>query len=131
VLITLAALIGETVWALRLTARMRREQLALLERHRAPYGLPAPAARPPSQLLGWLLLVPGILLACGGGLMVLALAVALLQGGMKPDERTATIGGGFIIGVLPLALGIVLFAFGVRALNRSSQVAPLPRPAGI
>lgn len=83
-----------------------------------------PVATTGSRVTGVLALLTGLLLASVGGLMCLGLLVALAQA--RPDQTTNLIIGGAVIGVLPLALGLGAFAFGIKLLNRRSAGAAIP-----
>jgi protease PrsW len=87
--------------------------------YHAPGAALAPVAATGSRVKGWLLVVPGIVLAGGGGLLTLGIALAFLTGGVAPGERVAVLLGTAFIGLLPLALGMVAFALGLRELNRT------------
>lgn len=118
----LLSLIVEAVWALRSAGRLRREQLAR-HRHGAmadarARGVAPPPAAAPSKVKGWLLVVPGFVLASGGGLIALGLTLGLALGDNKPDELVPLVVALVLVGVLPLLLGALLFALGIRALNR-------------
>ncbi|MEW5725457.1 MAG: hypothetical protein AB1896_20260, partial [Thermodesulfobacteriota bacterium] len=113
-LMTLCVLVFEWILAVKLTRSLRREQLT--------FG-PAPVPRP-ARTSGWGLGLAGIiiggLLATGGGLVALALALGLLLGGVGPGETGPLLVGGTILGLLPLGLGAWLFVWGVKRLNRTT-----------
>ena len=118
----LLALTVEAVWALRGASRLRREQLAL-ERGRAlaaavAGGQPPPPPKPSSKVKGWLMVVPGFLFAGAGGLVVLGVSLGLGLAETKREELAPLIAVLVVVGVLPLALGALLFFFGIRTLNR-------------
>ena len=86
---------------------------------------PPPASCPPTQptggrALGIVAVIGGFVFAGGGGMMTLAIILSFLLGQVKPEETSSVLLGTFIIGVLPLALGLILFARGVKRLNRAA-----------
>ncbi len=131
----------ELIWTLRLVRQGRRQQLAggppptapAAPIAEAPEPLPAPVA-PPSpaatnasppesahrsgRTLAWVLTVLGGLLASGGGLMILGVALGLAIGGVDSEEVTAVLLGTLVIGVMPALAGAGLFLTGVLRLNR-------------
>ncbi len=119
-LVTLGALVFEWVFAVRRIRRLRVDQLHVLAVRALQLGVAPPpgvltAAAPTTGavVVGWLLLLGGAALACGGGLIVLALVTAaILTPNELPGNRGALVIGGGIIGLLPLALGLGLFAGG-------------------
>lgn len=84
-------------------------------------GARPPAAKPPSAAFGAFLLLVGIAFASLGGLVVLGMAVSAATGEVESDKVGEAIMGTVLIGVLPLALGLVCFALGVRKLARASD----------
>lgn len=162
ILVALATLIVEAVWAIRASNRLRREQLVLKASQQAAasafggavagaqafagaaagavVGAALPAGGPAlsvpavavaqgesehrsSAVWGWLMLVPGVLLASVGGLFSLGFVLGFTLGEVQSDEVVPLVMAAIVIGLLPLVLGVVLFAFGVRALNRSILVS--------
>ncbi len=130
--LTAAVLAFEWIWSVQLVKRLRRHQILIagpetLAGMRLPY--PPPAQEPVSQTVGWLLTIAGGLVATAGGIISLLLVVGLAFGDTKPEERTAVILGGSLIGALPLLVGLVIFVFGVRRVHRSMREearAPIP-----
>ena len=83
-------------------------------------GAPAtPTASPGRRLMGWLGTLVGGAMVCGGGIVTVAVLVALLFSEMAPEDRFFTGVGGLLLGPLPLIIGAVLFALGIRWLNRN------------
>lgn len=148
--LTLLALLTLWIWAIRGLRRARADQ----DRGHAarlaggPALAPAPAAAPfapvsvaapvrpyaaPAHGPGWvggtILLALGLLAASVGGLVTLGVVLALAMGKVPPWEQNQTILGVVFIGVLPLVAGFVMFALGLRSLNRSSvAVVAVARP---
>ncbi|MEM9695350.1 MAG: PrsW family glutamic-type intramembrane protease [Myxococcota bacterium] len=161
-LLFLAALGTEVVWAVRLSGRLRDEQLALLEARRtnlhavhppaspvaAPFSVPPlgldagpvshrrverldpdesqshwPAASivpadGPRRWRGWLGVLLGVPITMVGGTVILAVVVALFTEETRRDDVVETVIGTVLIGVVPLVLGLMIFVWGVRILNR-------------
>jgi RsiW-degrading membrane proteinase PrsW (M82 family) len=112
-------------WAFGTVLRARSTQA----RARVAAGsAPAPAAHAStaSRIGGALLLLTGVLSAGTGGLFTLGILLMLLTGQVAEQERTNIMLGGAIIGVLPLAFGLALFAGGLKLLNR--RAAPVSAP---
>jgi RsiW-degrading membrane proteinase PrsW (M82 family) len=112
------------VWAIRSMRRARADQEA------APVPLPAAGAPRPhrgsQRIGGTVLLLLGLVFATGGGLVVLGVITALATGHL-PYEPVQIIVGAAIVGGLVLVAGLVLFALGIRSLNRPSPSVPGPR----
>jgi len=140
--ITLIAFLTLWIWAIRGLRRARADQerlhvagvtVAAAAVAGAPAPQPAlavPARHHPTAPVhgpGWfggtLLLVLGLLAASVGGLVTLGVVYALAMGQVPPWEQNQTIVGVVFIGVLPLLAGFVMFALGLRSLNRSSLAA--------
>ncbi len=66
-----------------------------------------------------MLTVLGGLLASGGGLIILGVALGLAIGGVDAEEITAVVLGTLIIGVMPAAAGAGVFLAGILRLNRT------------
>lgn len=113
------------VWAIRSMRRARADQEA------APVPLPATGAPRPlrgcRRIGGTVLLLLGLVFATGGGLVALGVITAMVSGDLPPHEPVQTIVGAAIVGGLVLLIGLVLFALGIRLLNRSSPTVPGPR----
>ncbi|HEV8324574.1 MAG TPA: PrsW family glutamic-type intramembrane protease [Myxococcota bacterium] len=145
VLLALATLVLEWVWAVRLTKRLRAEQqrglafaaavsvtatgdaataggglVVSASSQQAAWVVAAAAAPPPpagSSALAWFLLVVGGLLGSAGGLLALTLALGLV---VSPDDAPppGTVALAFVLfGALPLALGLLLFSRGLGRLR--------------
>ena len=127
ILVTLATLILEGRWALRLSRRLRAAQQAgavqqpgqVRQVGAAQQAAMAgwAAGSPMGRLVAWAQFLAGGVLATGGGLLVLLLAIGLTMEEHKKDA-VAILGGGAVIGLLPLLLGLWLFRGGVRKFNR-------------
>lgn len=145
---TLAVLIFEWVWAVRLTRRLRKDQKA---QALAEAAAPAPAAEPtpipsaPSEagtavdstaakavrrskpparpVLSRVLMILGALLSSGGGLVLLGVGLALATGHTKSEELPDLLLGTAILGLLPLVAGVVLFIKGLRRLPKRQRPA--------
>jgi RsiW-degrading membrane proteinase PrsW (M82 family) len=152
VLVTLAVLVFETVWTLILTSRLRRQQMDWSARRwaayyarqpqpPAPWDLSAPAypgtawagvavgpavaaAQAPASGLGWVMVLFGGFLVCGGGLMTLG-SVLVIVDPAKTVPLGVMVGVGVLMGAMPLMTGLLLFGLGLRRLARSSP-APVP-----
>lgn len=163
-LMTLASLVVLWVWAVKLTRRLRREQLVVLAAAGGalpslpampnqpatprqplppqpahapqppcppqPYYTQAPVWHPPygtrpspgtSSVWGWVMLILGGLVASGGGLMTLGLVVAFATGQVASEEAIRVVVGGAVIGLLPLAVGGVLFGFGIKKIRQAAS----------
>jgi hypothetical protein len=83
------------------------------------------------KVVGWLMAVFGGILATGGGFMTLGAVAAI---GMGSSSSGASMGDfvivGIVMGLLPLAGGILLFVFGVKRISRTSAPPP-PRYAAM
>jgi len=119
ILIALAVLITEAVWAIGAARKLRRAQRLAGP---APAGQPvAPAVDYPARTdttMAWFAVLGGGILACGGGFLLLAIAI----GAAVTKDRSLLPGLGclgLIFGAAPLAGGIALFWWGMRALNRA------------
>jgi protease PrsW len=138
VLLTLGALAFEWIFAVSRVRRLRVDQLHVLAVRALQRGVAPPpgvltAAAPTrgAQVVGWIMLLSGGLFACGGGLVVLVLAGALL---LSPPDAPGSglhlaLGGG-VIGVLPLVVGLLLFARGLGRLRVQAPISPYVARAG-
>lgn len=125
---------AELIWTRRLVAQARSLQLS--GGPRRPAVPPAATAAPPpptlerpvpattvatssGRLTGWILTFLGGFFACAGGLVTLAVALALTLGETEREELGEVVLGTLIIGVAPAALGCGLFVYGIRQLNRA------------
>lgn len=132
-LIALVALITGVVWALRLVARLRKEQLRLVERGgfvwlespATPLGpalLEPPSPRASSSsLLGWILIIAGFLIAGFGGLFLLGGLLVLVTQAVPQDELGQTLVGCAILGLPSLAIGVGLFIVGLGKLPKKQR----------
>jgi RsiW-degrading membrane proteinase PrsW (M82 family) len=95
----------------------------------APAHRPAAPVHGPGWVGGTILLVLGLLTTSVGGLVTLGVGYSLAMGQVPPWEQNQTILGVVLIGVLPLLAGFVMFALGLRSLNRASVAAAALAPA--
>ncbi len=134
-LITLGALAFEWAFAVSRTRRLRVDQLHVLAVRAIQHGVAPPpgvlTAAPPTRsakVIGWLMLLGGGALACAGGLVVLVLVAAVLfEPAEVPDGKAKMALGGAIIGVLPLAVGLLVFARGTRRMRVQGPISPYVR----
>jgi RsiW-degrading membrane proteinase PrsW (M82 family) len=117
---TLAVLVVEGVWAVRLARAGRSVQLGALVPVRPPLG---------TLVWAWTRIAVGGSGATLGGVVVLGALVAAGQGEFDPGEQALAVA---LLGVLPLWIGGLLFRRGVRALNGPAPEANLraAAPAG-
>jgi hypothetical protein len=129
-ILSVAILILETIWGVRLVNRLRREQIKFtrdaVSAAAAEEGamdivalVNAPDA-PPSAWPGWLMTLVGGLIATCGGFVTLFVMILFLenraQGGVDVDLYGGTLAGG-----IPLLIGMVLFVYGVKRIHASSR----------
>jgi len=134
---TIATLLVGWGWTVRLVRRLRREQVAGVAAAAVAQG--EPAARDaairaalaederPSTLAAVALLLGGGLLASLGGMFLLGVLLGLLAG-VQPEDLSALLIGGVVIGLLPLLAGFALFFLGLRRLVRARGSRSRPRP---
>jgi len=115
--ITAATLLVEWRWTLQLVRAARLQQ--------SPRLLMAEQEAPKSPVVSWLLVGVGFLSASGGGLVLLGCGVALLAG-IEPEDVWAVAVGAGVVGALPVVVGVVLFAWGVKR-----RVQNTPRRAAV
>lgn len=109
-------LVASIVAALRMSRVLRQEQLAQRTGANSPAARAAAGARRGGR--AWMIaVVLGGLLASAGGLVILAIAVAIADGGFTDAEVPQAIAGAAIVGVAPLIVGLLVFRLGVRRLN--------------
>jgi RsiW-degrading membrane proteinase PrsW (M82 family) len=129
-LLTLGAFFFSWAFVARKVRRLRADQLhvvavrALAAGHAPPAGVLAPA--PPTagaRVAGWLLIALGGLLASLGGLVLLVLALGAILDASGLRDRNAIIGM-IALGPVPLALGVLLFASGIRRLRMQAPISP-------
>ncbi len=142
-LVTLVTFVFEWVWTVRITRRLRAEQLAFSQQNPtpiaaapappfahgpfanpytvAPHWAPMPPARTSSPVIGALSIVVGVVLSAFGGMIALGclLAIFMPETGVTRSNVGSLIVAVVLIGVLPLALGIGAFVFGIKKLNGS------------
>lgn len=115
-LLILAVSAAGWVTVLRLVARTRRMQADGGEGSHATTRTLYRGSMPPSRILHAVLAVTGLLLAIGGGLMTVSIAIAFAT--TPVDDPASTLIGGIIVGLLPLAAGILLYGTAARKLRR-------------
>jgi protease PrsW len=123
--LSLLGLVVGGVWAMRVTQRVRRAQLDM---GAAGYHAHAALAHPVNTAR-WIHIVQtvvGVLVASVGGILTFGISLAFLLQVVLPEERLLLLWGGFMVGVAPLATGILLFFLGVRGLNRLSARHVVP-----
>lgn len=144
VLISVATLIFEWVWTVRLVRALRREQVAVraqsvaVEVAQVTTGTasaavavavvetaqvlapayPPPPVNPKAGPLSIVWLVLGAILATVGGLFTLAVVIGIAVDKKPHENLGAVIGGTVLIGVLPLLAGVALFRLGLRRWSR-------------
>jgi RsiW-degrading membrane proteinase PrsW (M82 family) len=119
-------LLVTVVWALVVTRRAQRAQRArMAAMHQGPFADPplhaprgVPVATTGTKILGAMLIALGGIAASIGGLFTLGVGLALAMGEAGAEGPVPLVVGGVIIGVLPLAIGIAMFWYGIRVLNR-------------
>jgi protease PrsW len=134
--LTLGVFVTLCACAVRSTRRARADQEtapAPPDVRPAATGLPVPAAGAPGlrharrKIGGTVVLLLGLALATGGGLIALGVITAMASEQLPSHEPVRTFVGAAIVGSLVLLIGLVLFARGIRLLNRSSPNVPGPR----
>jgi drug/metabolite transporter (DMT)-like permease len=98
--------------------------LAALWPRSAIEGIEPPPSGPPqgSRAVATVLLIFGSVLTLGGSLVVLLLGIGLA---LQPADRPgAAIVGAALVGVLPLGVGVALFALGLRRLPKAYPHVP-------
>jgi hypothetical protein len=133
-LFTLGSLIASWIFVVRRVRRLHADQLHV----QAVRALQAGVAPPPgvltsaapttgSKAVGWVMIALGAVLSSLGGLVVIVLALATVFAPTERQEAGALVLGGVIVGVLPLALGLWLFASGVRRQRIQAPLSPYVR----
>ncbi len=118
-LITIAPLvvIGEWIFALRLSRRLRVAQI----------GRRARSGEPPIPVHGrWAsvsLTIGGAVAASLGGLLAIGFALAFLTGQLAPAEVGPMLASGVLMGLTPMAGGAAVFAWGIKRLNEGERAA--------
>ena len=116
VLLALVLVPGTLLWSGHFAVRKSR---VLQAAHDVQAALEEPRARP-SRAPGVLGLVVSVPLASWGGLITLGVLGAILVGRSGDQKLMDLLVGGAIIGALPLAIGLGLFAWSLKRLNQSS-----------
>jgi RsiW-degrading membrane proteinase PrsW (M82 family) len=137
IVFTLGALVASWVFVVRRVRRLHADQLhvqavrALQAGVAPPPGVLTPAAPTTgSKAVGWVMIALGGLLSSLGGLVVL---VVVLGAVFAPDPKYSLgslVAGGAIVGALPLALGLWLFASGIRRQRVQAPISPYVRFPG-
>jgi hypothetical protein len=136
-LFTLASLVVSWIFVVRRVRRLHADQLHVQAVHALQAGVaPPPGVLTPaapttgSKAVGWLMIALGGLLSSLGGLVVIVVVLGAI---FAPDEKHgvgAMLTGGAILGALPFALGIWLFASGVRRQRVQAPISPYVRFPG-
>jgi RsiW-degrading membrane proteinase PrsW (M82 family) len=128
---TVAALVFSWVFVVRRVRRLRVDQLHVMAVRAVQAGVAPPpgvlTATAPTQggkVAGWLMVVAGGLLASAGGLVVLGMALAAVSGSLGQKDGAAVATGAVVVGVVPLALGLWLFAAGIRRQRVQAPLSP-------
>jgi protease PrsW len=125
--LTLGVFVTICTWAIRSTRRARGDQKAApvpSDIEPAATVLPVGAAGAPGlrqgrhRIGGTLLLLLGLVFATGGGLIVLGVITTMASEQLPSHEPVRTIVGAAILGGTVLLTGLVIFALGIRSLNR-------------
>jgi hypothetical protein len=119
-LVTVAALVVEWRWTLRLVRRLRTEQLALRSAAANAEGTMSATAVPVTagtRIGAVFQTVVGLLFASGGGTVILGLMLAAAMGAVAEEHAMNVLVGGVVIGLFPFLGGLVLFIRGVQNLN--------------
>lgn len=130
-LFTLGALVFSWVFVVRRVRRLHVDQLHVM----AVHALQAGAAPPPgvltatapttgARVAGGLMILLGGLLASGGGLMVLGVSLGVMFGKLAQKDQQGLVVGSVLLGVLPLALGVLLFRSGLRWQRMQAPLSP-------
>lgn len=146
VLVTLLVLAIECIWAIRLTRRVRQTQLQQAWRHPLPFQpfpTGAPGPMPPTNsaalvLYILLLLFAAFLITVGGLLTLLAVIAGWLQSHpvdlmythtskVQGDDWSMFCAG--FSGLLMIAIGVPLFAFGLRRIHRPASPVTFVPPS--
>lgn len=141
-ILSVAILVLETIWGVRLVNRLRREQIqftrdavaaaAAAEGAMDIAALVSAPDAPPSAWAGWLMALMGGLVATCGGFISLFVVILFAETSFHGDSNFNFLGGA-LVGGIPLLLGMVLFVYGVRRIHASRRPAPPPAlavPAG-
>ena len=121
--VTFFALLALAIAALRLTSKLRKEQLS---QEQAVVGGVAGTSVTPAQQQGSFaggcaLVVIGGLGASIGGLMMLGVAAGLATGEIEQEQISMVLIGALFIGLLPFAGGLLLFVLGLRKLPKHQR----------
>jgi RsiW-degrading membrane proteinase PrsW (M82 family) len=113
VLLSLAALVVEVAWALAISARLRKEQLRIVAELNAARGI---TSKPLRRWVGWLMVIPGAVIAWAGGILSLGFCLGLLLGTNDPSDVGPLMLVLVFVGLIWVA-GFMLFGYGIRRLN--------------
>jgi len=111
ILLTLAVLILEGVWALLLVRKLRRQQL---NPEAIPTAKVIPAPRPANPVTTWLQIIVGGLLLTWGGVLTALVALGTLVEQPTGIDILYLILGVVILALLPMTLGLFLFIRGLK-----------------
>ncbi|HEV2351815.1 MAG TPA: PrsW family glutamic-type intramembrane protease [Terriglobia bacterium] len=137
--LSVAILVLETIWGVRLVNRLRREQIQFV-RDTVAAAAAAEGAMdlvalvrapdpPPSAWPGWLMTLVGGLLATAGGFISIFVVILFAESSLYRDPAF-DFGGGTLVGGIPLLVGMVLFVYGVQRIHASQRrLPPQPLPA--
>ncbi|MFQ5527105.1 MAG: PrsW family glutamic-type intramembrane protease [Thermoanaerobaculia bacterium] len=116
-LVSIAPLVvvGEWIWAMRLSRSLRLAQV------RNPSIVAEGRSAAPGRLSSVILTAGGAVAASLGGLMALGLALVLLLGRSEADQVGTLAAGVVLLGLTPLAAGTAVFAWGITRLNESGR----------
>ncbi len=128
--LTVAILILESIWGVRLVNRLRREQIQLARDAVAVAAaeegamdivalVKAPDA-PPSAWPGWLMTLFGGLIATCGGFVTLFVMIYFIET-RAHGNADIDLFGGSILGGIPLLIGLVMFVYGVQRIHASNR----------
>lgn len=128
ILATAFVLVFMVVWAVRLHRRARRDQAEFRVPPPMPHtpitAPPALARGPlPTRAFGWTLCVAGALLALVGGVMCFGGVWTMVNAGSDLAILAVMFVTVFLLGVVPLLVGLWLFSTGVCKLNAARRAA--------
>ncbi|MCC6397259.1 MAG: PrsW family intramembrane metalloprotease [Bacteroidetes bacterium] len=131
--LTVAVLFVCWRWTVRLVRRLRRDQLSASDAEGGvvpgfeSHAMPLPMRQ---RAIPLFVAVMGGLLASFGGMVSLGLLLAFVLGGVQVEHTADVLVGGGLIGLLPLAGGMVMFLKGVRRMNSANRrEGPVPLAA--
>jgi len=124
--VTFVALLTLAISGFRLTSKLRREQLAQGQSASGGATASGTAVAPQqgSYAGGCALVVIGGLAASIGGLIMLGVVAGLVTGELGQEQLSSVLLGSVIIGLMPFAVGLLLFVLGIRKLPKHERVRP-------